>query len=226
MYHTSRRWSCIWVQTCWGWRTQDTVVCVQGKACCPCQRGKSMCIGLSWWWINLIDLQTYVYLQKYSCMCMCVYAFNVYTYTCIIHHTYVYTLVFFFFWSHFSALQVPFARSSLSHDDIFILDTQSKIFQFNGSNSSIQERAKALEVLQYIKDTYHDGKCEIASIGKSNYIVGSSIMTINYHFLSLSQSSCVSCRGWEVDGWCWKWRILGFIWWLCSTSKENSHQWR
>ncbi|KAM7477873.1 hypothetical protein LguiA_026086 [Lonicera macranthoides] len=61
-------------------------------------------------------------------------------------------------------LQVPFARSSLNHDDIFILDTKSKIFQFSGSNSSIQERAKALEVVQYIKDTYHDGKCEIAAI--------------------------------------------------------------
>ncbi|CAL0330338.1 unnamed protein product [Lupinus luteus] len=59
---------------------------------------------------------------------------------------------------------VPFARSSLSHDDIFILDTDSKIFQFNGSNSSIQERAKALEVVQYIKDTYHDGKCDIAAV--------------------------------------------------------------
>ncbi|KAH7572534.1 hypothetical protein JRO89_XS04G0271400 [Xanthoceras sorbifolium] len=59
---------------------------------------------------------------------------------------------------------VPFARSSLNHDDIFILDTKSKIFQFNGSNSSIQERAKALEVVQYIKDSYHDGKCEIAAI--------------------------------------------------------------
>lgn len=62
--------------------------------------------------------------------------------------------------------QVPFARSSLNHDDIFVLDTKSKIFQFNGSNSSIQERAKALEVVQYIKDSYHDGKCEVASIGK------------------------------------------------------------
>ena len=62
--------------------------------------------------------------------------------------------------------QVPFARSSLHHDDIFILDTKSKIFQFNGSNSSIQERAKALEVVQYIKDTFHEGKCEIAAIGK------------------------------------------------------------
>ncbi|CAN1229391.1 VLN4 [Linum grandiflorum] len=61
-------------------------------------------------------------------------------------------------------LQVPFARSSLNHDDIFILDTASKIFQFNGSNSSIQERAKALEVVQYLKDTYHDGKCEVASV--------------------------------------------------------------
>ncbi|KAF5198979.1 Villin-4 [Thalictrum thalictroides] len=60
--------------------------------------------------------------------------------------------------------EVPFARSSLNHDDIFILDTKSKIFQFNGSNSSIQERAKALEVVQYVKDTYHDGKCEIAAI--------------------------------------------------------------
>ncbi|EPS72001.1 hypothetical protein M569_02755 [Genlisea aurea] len=59
---------------------------------------------------------------------------------------------------------VPFSRSSLNHDDIFILDTESKIFQFNGSNSCIQERAKALEVVQYIKDSYHDGKCEIASI--------------------------------------------------------------
>ncbi|XP_027175354.1 villin-4-like [Coffea eugenioides] len=60
--------------------------------------------------------------------------------------------------------EVPFARSSLNHDDIFVLDTNSKIFQFNGSNSSIQERAKALEVVQYIKDTYHDGKCEVAAI--------------------------------------------------------------
>ncbi|KAJ3679231.1 hypothetical protein LUZ60_017242 [Juncus effusus] len=60
--------------------------------------------------------------------------------------------------------EVPFMRSSLNHDDIFILDTKSKIFQFNGSNTSIQERAKALEVVQYIKDTYHDGKCEVAAV--------------------------------------------------------------
>lgn len=62
--------------------------------------------------------------------------------------------------------QVPFVRSTLNHDDVFILDTKSKIFQFNGSKSSIQERAKALEVVQYIKDAYHDGKCEIAAVGK------------------------------------------------------------
>ncbi|KAF1891209.1 hypothetical protein Lal_00001351 [Lupinus albus] len=65
---------------------------------------------------------------------------------------------------HKTRLFVPFARSSLNHDDIFVLDTESKIFQFSGSNSSIQERAKALEVVQYIKDTYHEGKCEIAAI--------------------------------------------------------------
>ncbi|KAL6539686.1 Villin-4 [Orobanche hederae] len=60
--------------------------------------------------------------------------------------------------------EVPFVRSSLNHEDIFILDTKSKIFQFSGSNSSIQERAKALDVVQYINDTFHDGKCEIAAI--------------------------------------------------------------
>ncbi|GMN52008.1 hypothetical protein TIFTF001_021155 [Ficus carica] len=59
---------------------------------------------------------------------------------------------------------VPFARSSLNHDDIFVLETKSKIFQFNGYNSSIQERAKALEVVQYIKDTYHHGKCDVAAV--------------------------------------------------------------
>ncbi|MFS7905983.1 putative villin/Gelsolin, ADF-H/Gelsolin-like domain superfamily [Helianthus anomalus] len=72
--------------------------------------------------------------------------------------------IWFFQKSCYFNSNVPFARSSLSHDDIFILDTAHKIFQFNGSNSSIQERAKALEVLQYIRDTYHDGKCDIATI--------------------------------------------------------------
>ncbi|KAL9224110.1 hypothetical protein vseg_000179 [Gypsophila vaccaria] len=60
--------------------------------------------------------------------------------------------------------EVPCTRSTLNHDDIFILDTESKIFQFNGSNSSIQERAKALGVVQYIKDNYHHGKCDVAAI--------------------------------------------------------------
>ncbi|XP_022935422.1 villin-3-like [Cucurbita moschata] len=60
--------------------------------------------------------------------------------------------------------QVPFARSSLNHDDVFILDTESKIFQFNGANSNIQERAKALEVVQFLKDKNHEGKCDVAIV--------------------------------------------------------------
>ncbi|KAL5977839.1 Villin-3 [Asimina triloba] len=59
---------------------------------------------------------------------------------------------------------VAFARSSLNHDDVFILDTKSKIFQFNGAKSCIQERAKALEVVQFIKDSHHDGQCEVAGV--------------------------------------------------------------
>ncbi|KAK7336546.1 hypothetical protein VNO77_17089 [Canavalia gladiata] len=60
--------------------------------------------------------------------------------------------------------QVPFARSSLNHDDVFILDTKNKIYQFNGANSNIQERAKALEVIQLLKEKYHEGKCDVAII--------------------------------------------------------------
>ncbi|CAK7342596.1 unnamed protein product [Dovyalis caffra] len=60
--------------------------------------------------------------------------------------------------------QVPFARSSLNHDDVFILDTKAKIYQFNGANSNIQERAKALEVIQFLKEKYHEGTCDVAIV--------------------------------------------------------------
>ncbi|XP_010088412.2 villin-3 [Morus notabilis] len=60
--------------------------------------------------------------------------------------------------------QVPFARSSLNHDDVFILDTKNKIYQFNGANSNIQERAKALEVIQFLKEKYHEGTCDVAIV--------------------------------------------------------------
>ncbi|CAA0837438.1 Villin-2 [Striga hermonthica] len=60
--------------------------------------------------------------------------------------------------------QVPFLRSSLNHDDVFILDTKEKIYQFNGANSNIQERAKALEVIQFLKEKYHEGTCDVAIV--------------------------------------------------------------
>ncbi|KAG8648905.1 hypothetical protein MANES_08G051200v8 [Manihot esculenta] len=60
--------------------------------------------------------------------------------------------------------QVPFARTSLNHDDVFILDTEKKIYQFNGANSNIQERAKALEVIQFLKEKYHEGTCDVAIV--------------------------------------------------------------
>ena len=53
---------------------------------------------------------------------------------------------------------------------MFILDTKEKIYQFNGANSNIQERAKALEVVQYLKDKYHEGTCDVAIVGKLHCI--------------------------------------------------------
>ncbi|RAL51845.1 hypothetical protein DM860_010563 [Cuscuta australis] len=69
--------------------------------------------------------------------------------------------------------QVPFSRSSLNHDDVFILDTKDKIYQFNGANSNIQERAKALEVIQFLKEKYHEGKCDVAIVDDGNLQVES-----------------------------------------------------
>ncbi|XP_073114819.1 villin-1 [Elaeis guineensis] len=69
--------------------------------------------------------------------------------------------------------EVPFSRSSLNHNDVFILDTQSKIFLFSGRNSSMQERAKALEVVQYIKENQHGGRCEVATL-EDGKLVGDS----------------------------------------------------
>lgn len=54
----------------------------------------------------------------------------------------------------------------MNHDDVFILDSENKIYQFNGANSSIQERAKALEVIQFLKEKYHGGVCDVAIVGK------------------------------------------------------------
>ncbi|XP_068638444.1 villin-1 [Aristolochia californica] len=71
--------------------------------------------------------------------------------------------------------EVPFRRSSLNQNDVFILDTQSKIFLFSGCNSSIQERAKALDVVQYIKNNNHGGKCDVATIEGGKFVGDSDV---------------------------------------------------
>ena len=52
---------------------------------------------------------------------------------------------------------------------MFVLDTENKLYQFNGANSNIQERAKALEVIQYLKEKYHGGVCDVAIVGEEKY---------------------------------------------------------
>ncbi|XP_062085157.1 villin-1 [Humulus lupulus] len=71
--------------------------------------------------------------------------------------------------------EVPFSRSSLNHNDVFVLDTASKIFLFSGCNSSTQERAKALEVVQYIKETKHSGNCEVATVEDGKFVGDSEV---------------------------------------------------
>ncbi|PWA40143.1 villin [Artemisia annua] len=86
-------------------------------------------------------------------------------------------------------IKVPYARSSLNHDGIFILDTANKIFQFNGSNSCIQERAKALEVVQHIKDTYHD-RLKIVFVGAITLVscLGPEVCLLLAHLFTFGKS--------------------------------------
>lgn len=91
-------------------------------------------------------------------------------------------------------IQVPFARSSLNHEDVFILDTQNKIYQFNGANSNIQERAKALEVVQFLKEKYHEGMCEVAIVGEDAFFFGRIFLNLIFLFYgckSFFVSKCV-----------------------------------
>nr|CAB3460266.1 unnamed protein product [Digitaria exilis] len=69
--------------------------------------------------------------------------------------------------------EVPFSRSSLDHKGVFIVDTTSKIFIFSGCNSSVQTRAKALDVVKHLKESRHSGRCEIAAI-EDGKLVGDS----------------------------------------------------
>ncbi|CAM6098605.1 unnamed protein product [Calypogeia fissa] len=60
--------------------------------------------------------------------------------------------------------EVPVSRDSLNHDDIFILDTQDNIFQFNGAKASIGEKGKAMSVVQQLKDNNHEGSVDVVII--------------------------------------------------------------
>ena len=64
---------------------------------------------------------------------------------------------------------------------MFVLDTENKIYQFNGANSNIQERAKALEVIQYLKEKYHGGVSDVAIVGEGH---------INFRLVNLLAIFC------------------------------------
>jgi len=57
--------------------------------------------------------------------------------------------------------QVPLAVSSLNQGDVFILDAGLTLYQFNGTESSRQEKAKGVEVVKRIRDNERGGKGEI-----------------------------------------------------------------
>lgn len=65
------------------------------------------------------------------------------------------------------ATQVQVSRESMNEGDVFVVTTENVLYQFNGSGSSKQERAKALELTVRLRD--HDGgKATIVVIDAKN----------------------------------------------------------
>jgi hypothetical protein len=66
--------------------------------------------------------------------------------------------------------QVPLAVSSLNQGDVFILDLGLKLYQWNGTSASRQEKMKALQVLTHIKDQERGGRAQVFVIEGKNSI--------------------------------------------------------
>ncbi|CAI7792896.1 unnamed protein product [Closterium sp. NIES-54] len=60
--------------------------------------------------------------------------------------------------------QVAFARSSLNHSDVFVLQAPSKLYQFNGANVSKQERIRAADATLLLKSQSPNGSMPVAVI--------------------------------------------------------------
>jgi len=64
--------------------------------------------------------------------------------------------------------QVKVSHSSLNSGDVFILDVGLTLYQWNGKESNKYERAKALDVIQRIKDDERGGRAEIVREDEGN----------------------------------------------------------
>eukprot|EP00271_Cylindrocystis_brebissonii_P011986 TRINITY_DN30012_c0_g1_i1.p1 TRINITY_DN30012_c0_g1~~TRINITY_DN30012_c0_g1_i1.p1 ORF type:complete len:346 (+),score=69.78 TRINITY_DN30012_c0_g1_i1:111-1148(+) len=60
--------------------------------------------------------------------------------------------------------EVPMVAASLNHGDIFILDTASTLYQFQGTGASISERMHARNILQHLNKEHKGGSCKTVTI--------------------------------------------------------------
>lgn len=88
---------------------------------------------------------------------------------------------------------------------MFILDSENKIYQFNGANSNIQERAKALEVIQHLKEKYHGGVCDVAIVGEGHELwIGNFVVHLfvcSYVFFLISDDGKLQAEGDSGEFW-------------------------
>jgi gelsolin len=71
-------------------------------------------------------------------------------------------------WTEFFFLQIPVGITTMNKGDCFILDVTKEIFVYTGVNSKRQERLKAIQAANQIRDQDHGGRPKVNIIGEFN----------------------------------------------------------
>eukprot|EP00658_Telonema_sp_P-2_P045707 TRINITY_DN33700_c0_g1_i1.p1 TRINITY_DN33700_c0_g1~~TRINITY_DN33700_c0_g1_i1.p1 ORF type:complete len:256 (-),score=75.29 TRINITY_DN33700_c0_g1_i1:92-859(-) len=65
---------------------------------------------------------------------------------------------------YLAMLQLPVTSGSLNSQDVFVLDEEQAVFQFNGSGSNAHKRGKAMEVANKIVDSERGGRVRVVVV--------------------------------------------------------------
>lgn len=67
------------------------------------------------------------------------------------------------------AAEVPYCKSSVTPDDVFIVDSGTNFVQLNGSGAALQEKSKAMDTLSKLSESRPNAEKTVCDEGDSDY---------------------------------------------------------